>query len=203
MGAVFTPIARRMGCRLRVVVGQEDAAVAVARATPPDDCDVFLSRSINVAFLKRHAAVPVVAIEMMAMDLLRLLLPDVGKVRRVAWFRYAGPLRDVDCVAGVLGMEIRECLFRSRAEARDMAAELEPGSVDLVVGGTYVRGIFAKLLGFSTRQFRVDEETAARCLREAAAIAEARRLERRRAARIHAVFNAVSEGLLVLDERAR
>ena len=39
MGAVFTPIARRMGCRLRVVVGQEDAAVAVARATPPDDCE--------------------------------------------------------------------------------------------------------------------------------------------------------------------
>ena len=200
MGAVFTPIARRMGCRLRVVVGQEDAAVAVARATPPDDCDVFLSRSINVAFLKRHTAVPVVAIEMTAMDLLRLLLPDVGKVRRVAWFRYAGPLRDVDCVAGVLGMEIRECLFRSRAEARDMAAELEPGSVDLVVGGTYVRDFVAPL-GFSTRQFRVDEETAARCLREAAAIAEARRLERRRAARIHAVFNAVSEGLLVLDEK--
>ncbi len=161
MGAVFTPIARRMGCRLRVVVGQEDAAVAVARATPPDDCDVFLSRSINVAFLKRHTAVPVVAIEMTAMDLLRLLLPDVGKVRRVAWFRYAGPLRDVDCVAGVLGMEIRECLFRSRAEARDMAAELEPGSVDLVVGGTYVRDFVAPL-GFSTRQFRVDEETAAR-----------------------------------------
>lgn len=56
MGAVFTPIARRLGCRLRVAVGQEDAAVAVARATPPDDCDVFLSRSINVAFLKRHTA---------------------------------------------------------------------------------------------------------------------------------------------------
>lgn len=139
MGAVFTPIARRMGCRLRVVVGQEDAAVAVARATPPDDCDVFLSRSINVAFLKRHTAVPVVAIEMTAMDLLRLLLPDVGKVRRMPWFRYTGPLRDVDCVAGVLDMEIRECLFRSREEARDMAEALESGFVDLVVGGTYVR----------------------------------------------------------------
>lgn len=70
---------------------------------------------------------------------LRLLLPDVGKVRRMPWFRYTGPLRDVDCVAGVLDMEIRECLFRSREEARDMAEALESGFVDLVVGGTYVR----------------------------------------------------------------
>ena len=36
-------------------------------------------------------------------------------------------------------MEIRECLFRSRAEAHDMAEALESGFVDLVVGGTYVR----------------------------------------------------------------
>lgn len=199
LGALFQSLARGMGCELRVALGQEEMPGYLAAQPGFEECDAFLARSIVAGELRKYTDVPVVSVDPTAIDLLRLLLPDAGRVRRVLFFRYGEPLDDTDAVAEALGMDIRQEIFHSREDMRRMVASLRPGDVDMVIGGTFVRDL-VQPTGMPTRLITVDRPAATRFLQEAVAIAQARQLEQRRMARLQAIFDAVDEGLLALDE---
>lgn len=199
LAPLFQSLARGMDCRLRVEVGQEEMPAYLAAQPDFEECDVFLARSIVAGELRKYTDVPVVSVDPTPIDLLRLLMPDAGRVRRVLYFRYGEPLENVDAVAGALGMEIRQQLFHSREDMREAVDKLSPDEVDLVVGGTFVRDL-VKPRGLPIRLVEVDRAAALRFLHEAMAIARARQLEQRRMARLQAIFDAVDVGLLALDE---
>ena len=199
LAPLFQSLARGMDCQLRVELGQEEMPAYLAAQPDFEECDVFLARSIVAGELRKFTDVPVVSVDPAPIDLLRLLLPDAGRVRRVLYFRYGDPLENLDAVAQALDMDIRQQIFHCREDMREAVDRLRPGDVDLVVGGTFVRDL-VQPRGLPTRLVEVDRAAAGRFLHEALAIARARQIEQRRMARLQAIFDAVDVGLLALDE---
>lgn len=199
LGDLFKELAEKEHCRLHVIEAGGESAASIARRLSPETCDVALSRSLTVDVIRKNTSVPVVSIDFTALDLLRVLLPYRGRIRRAAFFRYGAALAGLPDVAAALGFDLRECLFESKSDMRLQLLRLDPAEVDLVIGGTYVPEL-AEPLGFTTLQIIDEKDAAARALREAVSIARARRTERQRTARLSTILNTIEEGIVVLNE---
>ena len=201
--AVFRQVARELNCHLHFVDAVFDEAVEPAKRLSPDSCDVVLSRGVTVDVVKAHTSIPVVPIDLSAWDVLQVLQPYAGRVRKVAFFRYGLPLPGLQRVGQVLGMEISEYLYTTRNQMRLKLMQLSPADVDLFVARGNLICQWADDRGFATLEIVDGEISARRTLFEAVNVAHARRTERQRVARLEAILNAVEEGIVAYDARGQ
>lgn len=202
LGRLMRSVAEKKHCLLNVIEAAGETASSIARGLSPETCDVVLSRSLTVDVIRKNTAIPVVSIDFSALDLLRVLLPYRGRIRKAAFFHYGAPLPGISCVGAALGLDIQECLFESKSDMKLQLLRLTPGETDLVVGGTYVPEL-AEPLGFTILQIIDEKDAAERALLEAMNIARARRTEQQRAARLTTILNAIEEGIVVLNEHGQ
>lgn len=201
--AVFRQVARELGCHLHFVDAVFEEAVEPAKRLSPDTCDVVLSRGVTVDVVKAHTFLPVVPIDLSAWDVLQVLQPYAGRVRKAAFFRYGQPLPGLQRVGQVLGMEISEYLYTTRNQMRLKLMQLSPADVDLFVARGNLICQWADDRGFATLEIVDGEISARRTLFEAVNVAHARRTERQRVARLEAILNAVEEGIVAYDARGQ
>ncbi|WP_300801701.1 sigma 54-interacting transcriptional regulator [uncultured Desulfovibrio sp.] len=200
---IFRQVARELHCHLQFVDAVFDEAVEPAKRLSPETCDVVLSRGVTVDVVKAHTSIPVVPIDLSAWDVLQVLQPYAGRVRKAAFFRYGQPLPGLARVGQALGMEISEYLYTTRNQMRLKLMQLSPADVDLFVARGSLICQWADDRGFATLEIIDGEISARRTLFEAVNVAHARRTERQRVARLEAILNAVEEGIVAYDARGQ
>ena len=181
---IFRQVARELHCHLQFVDAVFDEAVEPAKRLSPETCDVVLSRGVTVDVVKAHTSIPVVPIDLSAWDVLQVLQPYAGRVRKAAFFRYGQPLPGLARVGQALGMEISEYLYTTRNQMRLKLMQLSPADVDLIVARGSLICQWADDRGFATLEIIDGEISARRTLFEAVNVAHARRTERQRVARL-------------------
>ena len=162
-----------------------------------------MSRGATVDAIKPHSKIQIVPIDIFAWDVLQALQPYKGNVRKVAFFRYATPLPGLSHVGNILGMEIKEYLYKDKNQMRFQLLQLRPADVDLFVARGTLISQWANAMGFTTLEIIDNEISARRTLPEAVNIALARRAEQQRNARAEAILNAIGEGIIAYDAQGR
>ncbi len=198
MSEIFSKIAKKMRVNLHVVKGGELNAIETVQNLSPDSCDVILARRIVARHLHQHTAIPVISVELSTLDLLRILQPYVGHVRKITLFRTDSPLSGVNYVAHALRMEIHQCIYTTLEELKHKIRTLERDT-DLVIGGILAYDL-AVPLGFAAINIVDEEEIACRAINDAIEVARFQRKERQWNLRLETLMNTISEGVIVLDE---
>ncbi|WP_291449021.1 sigma 54-interacting transcriptional regulator [Desulfovibrio sp.] len=201
LSAMFARVAEGLPCSLAVRMGValEEAVAAARQLINSEQPEVICSRGGSADYIQSQVDVPVVTVSTTALDLLRVLLPFQGKIRKAAFFNYQEPLPEVQAVARALGMEIREYLFHTREEKSSRMLEAAAEGAQLGVGGALVAGM-RELCGVDGIVLEAGEDAVRRALREAFAIARIRRVELQRQARTMTILNTIAEGIMVTDE---
>lgn len=138
----------------------------------PEDVAAALSAAVDV---------PVARIRPGTADLLRMLLPFRETIKRAAFFASECSLPEVQSVAQALNMQIREYLLETREEAAARMLEAAAQGAQLGVGPAPIAGM-RELCGVDGIVLEAGEDAAQSALREAFALADVCRRQRRRAA---------------------
>ena len=201
LAALCRKLAADLPCALRIWANvYMEAAVPVAREAALAAPDGILSRGATAAYIRDTVDVPVISVSTTALDLLRTIKPFVGKVGRVAFFHYKDPMLGVQMIADTLNVAIDEYIFHDTDDVQSHMLTARAKGTDLVVGGI-VAVQRAKQHGLDGLLLEAGEEAVWHALREAMAIAEVRRKEQQRQARLSTILNTIAEGILVTDEQ--
>ncbi|SBW04684.1 putative sigma-54 dependent transcriptional regulator [uncultured Alphaproteobacteria bacterium] len=166
---------------------------------------VLVSRGKTAELLRKHTALPVIAIEIDSYDVLRVLADLIGKPCRIAIVGHAGILRDLTKMADTLGLASYSILFE-QADALEyeqlqaaVRARLVRDPVDLMIGDTIPQSRFAPLCP----EFRLvssGPESVAKALESAAALLDAIDLERVNRDHLSTVLDLFEKAVFSLDQ---
>ncbi len=198
---VFKKLAADLPCSLHIRPDvYMEAAVPVAREVAAMAPDVILSRGATAAYIRSTVDIPVVSASTSALDLLRTLRPFAGQVRRVAFFNYKDHMLGAQMIADTLNLHIDEYPFHATRDILSQLLTARAKGTDLVVGGIGAVQE-ARAIGFDGVLLETGEEAVWQALHEAMALAQVRRKEQQRQARLFTILNTIAEGVLVTDER--
>lgn len=189
-------------CELTVYEGVslDEAAALAVREVKERRPEVIFSRGGTADYIRSVVDVPVVSILTTALDILRTLIPLLGKVRRVAFFHYMKPMPEVQLIARILNITIDEYTFRTKDEMASRLTEAKARGAELALGGVLVIQM-RDVAGLEGMLVEAGEDALQRAVSEAFAIARIRRAERQRRARMLTILDAVTNGILATNEQ--
>ncbi len=197
MEAVYTKVAKEFPCKLTLFKNGERDIKNTGFSINPEECDVILCRRMFCEELKNYTSIPIVSIELVPIDILRLLLPYKGKVQRVALFRANSPLSYVDDVGHALDMEIHQFCFDTTEMLSQQLQSLPP-CFDLLIGGmhTFTEGL---QYGFKAINIIDEEDVARRSLANAFHFSKEKFNASSLNMRFDFLFHSISDGFIILD----
>ena len=201
LSSAFIRLAAGINCTLTVrnEVAFDEAVAVAKELVSEEDPEVIFSRGGTADYIRKAVDVPVVAVSTSALDLMRTLVPFAGSVKHVAFFNYEERLPEVQSVAQGLGITIDEYEFHSREDMLSHMIEAKARGAQLGIGGILISRM-RETCGLDGILIEAGEGAIQRALREAVSIAQIRRREQERQARLTTILNSIAEGMIVTDE---
>ncbi|MCL4424006.1 MAG: PrpR N-terminal domain-containing protein [Firmicutes bacterium] len=97
------------------------------------DAHVFISAGSNAQLLKKHLSRPIVSIDVTAFDLLQAIRQASQKGEVVAVGRFSQPLPELQDIADLLKVKIRQFSYDNYEEARRKIAQLKEAGIRALV----------------------------------------------------------------------
>jgi len=163
------------------------------------DVHVFISAGSNAHLLKEHLSRPIVSIDVTAFDLLQAIRRASQKGDIVAVGRFSQPLPELQEIADILKVKIRQFSYDSFQEAKRQIGQLKEEGIKVIVGTTLAcdlaeeAGLFAFEV-YSTKSIRSS-------FQQAFDLAWSIQREAARAERLKAVLDFAFEGIVATDEK--
>lgn len=163
------------------------------------DAHVFISAGSNAQLLKKHLSRPIVSIDVTAFDLLQAIRQASQKGEVVAVGRFSQPLPELQDIADLLKVKIRQFSYDNYEEARRKIAQLKEARIRALVGTTLAcdlaeeAGLYAFEV-YSPKSIRSS-------FQQAFDLAWSIQKEAARAERLKAVVDFAFEGIVATDEK--
>jgi len=199
MTKLFKDLAEQEGFHPYIAVATLDEAAAIARNIE-HHTDVILSRGGTAEYIQDAVEIPVVAIPVTPFDVLRSIYGIKNSVKEIALFTYKEKMPGIRDIERMLALKIHEYTFCSMEELEYGIQDGKNKGISIVMGGILVRKL-AQSYGLTEILIESGEETIYRSMHEAIHLAEVRRVERSRAARIKVVLDSVVQGVIATDEQ--
>ena len=201
MTVIFKRLAEQEGFNPYITVATLGEAAAIAQEIEPQ-VDVILSRGGTAEYIKEVVEIPVVAIPVTPFDVMRSIYENknsMKKYKKIALFSYKEKMPGIRDIEIMLGLEIHEYTFRLQEEIESGIQDAKKRGILIVMGGILAMQL-AHTYGLEGILIECGEEAAYRSMYEAVNLAELRRVERSRAARIKVVLDSVVQGVIATDE---
>lgn len=183
---------------IRVADGDLTGAVDVARRAAADGVDVVVSRGGTADLIARSVDVPVVHIQVTAMDILHALMENGAYPDKVGIVGFENMLYDCEMLEKLLRIELRAIVIEGERDAAEKIAAAARSGVKLIVGDA-VSTKLARRYGLQGEFIRSGKAAIQRALGEALRIARIRRAEQEKAALLRQVVHASAEGIVAVD----
>ena len=183
------------GVEADIRLGDLAEGVSVARDMERAGADVIISRGGTALAIGREVDLPVVAIEVSPIDVMRALADARGHGRTIGVVGFKNVVYRIDAIADILGITLIPIEIESEADAgARIEAAVERG-VHVVVGDAISAKTTAKL-GVRSVLIRSGKEAILSALDEATHVAVVRKRERERAEEINAILHFAHEGII-------
>lgn len=202
MSMIFKQVAERAGFDPYITVAALGEAAIIAKSIEPQ-IDVILSRGGTAEYIKEAVEIPVVAIPVTPFDVMRSISENkkcMEKLyKKIALFSYKEKMSGIRDIEKMLGLEIYEYTFHLQEDIEAGILDAKKKGIALVMGGILAIRL-AQTYNLESILIECGEEALYRSMYEAVNLAELRRVERSRAARIKVVLDSVVQGVIATDE---
>lgn len=201
MTVIFKQIAEQEGFNPYITVATLSEAAAIAKKIEPQ-VDVILSRGGTAEYIKEAVEIPVVAVPVTPFDVMRSIYENkryMEQHKKIALFSYKEKMPGIRDIEIMLGLKIHEYTFRLQEEIESGIRDAKQQGILIVMGGILAMQL-AHTYGLEGILIECGEEAVYRSMNEAINLAELRRVERSRAARIKVVLDSVVQGVIATDE---
>ncbi len=184
--------------RVNVMVGDLNEGLSKALEAVRAGTEVIISRGGTACLIAAQLDVPVVEIDVTALDVLRALRQVLGVDGAVGLVGFKNVCYGFAGLGDILGLTIREIIIEdeSRAEEKIVAAL---GEGIRVIVGDAVSVRIALRLGLEGCLIQSGRETVFKAVQQAFKIAEVRKREQERAALLKAVIDGSNDAMLAIN----
>ncbi len=183
------------------VVSLEEA-VPKARNLLESGAEVILGHGGTGKLILQVLGQPVVNIPRTELDIITAFVKARRYGRRIGLTSFASPTDGIDIIARLLHIEVRQLIFNNKTELEQEVHSAYSDGIHVIVGGGTSRKIIVSLGGKGIvvlpNQNIVEES-----LKEARAIASARRGEAENAERIKTILQMTEDGVISIDRNGK
>lgn len=201
MARVFRNVAEKEGYNPLVFLATLGEAAEIAKKIEPQ-ADVILSRGGTAEYIKDAVDIPLVSIPITPFDVMRSIYIMKGHIKEFALFTYQEEMPGMRDVEKMLECKIHEYTFCVEQEIDSGIQDAKNKGVPTILGGVLTVKL-ARKYGLEGILIECGEEAVYRSMQEAIHLAELRRVERGRTARINVVLDSIVQGVIATDELNR
>lgn len=184
--------------RVTVMVGDLQDGLAKALEAVQMGTEVIISRGGTACLIASQLDVPVVEIDVTALDVLRALRQVLGVDGAIGLIGFKNVCYGFAGLGDILGLTIREIIIEDESQAEEkIVAALREGIRVIVGDAVSVR--IALRLGLEGCLIQSGRETVFKAVQQAFKIAEVRMREQERAALLKAVIDGSNDALLAVN----
>ena len=185
-----------------IFAGELSEGLSFAQESCRSGCMGIISRGGTARLIRETMGVPVVEVEVGALDVLRALWPHQASARHIAVIGYGNVIRSARAIAEVLGRDLAFIEIEQEQDIASAIAEAHAEGVDLVVGDT-LASRWAVQGGIPAALIESGDESVVDAYRRARSVDEAVRDEEAKNVRLRAILDSVVEGVLSTDAEGR
>ncbi|MHB1359402.1 MAG: sigma 54-interacting transcriptional regulator [Rhodocyclaceae bacterium] len=175
-----------------------EEAIPVARKLLDEGVDVILGGGGTGNLLAQTLGQPVIRIAKTHIDILHALIKARPLGGQIGLTAFGKPIEGIELFEKLLSLKIRQIVFSTTEDLVNGISDAVGDGVHCVVGDGICERIIAPLGGVGILTIPSKEEIL-QALREARAIAAARRQERKDIVQIRTVLETIKEGVIVVD----
>lgn len=198
MTTLFKNIAEQEGFNPYIAVATLGEAATLAK-TIESQTDVILSRGGTAEYIKDAVEIPVVTIPVTPFDVMCSIHGIKNGIKKIALFTYKEKMPEIRDIEKMLALEVHEYTFCSKEDIEHGIKDAKNNEISMIMGGILVRQL-APTYGLEGILIECGEEAIYRSMYEAIHLAELRRVERSRAARMKVVLDSVVDGVIATNE---
>ncbi len=181
-----------------VKLSKMEEAIPVARKFLDDGVEVILGGGATGSLLVQTLGQPVVKISRTHLDILHALIKAKEFGSYIGLTSFAEPTDGIEIFEDLLSIKIRQIVFNTTQELTDGISKAVDDGINCVVGGGICRKIVT-VLGGNGIVVLPSKKVILRALREARAVASARRKEQEDVAQLRTILETIKEGVIVID----
>jgi propionate catabolism operon transcriptional regulator len=165
------------------------------------EVDVFLSAGASGAWLRRHAPVPVAVIAPSGFDVLEALAKARRLSRRVGLVSFGAINAELEEFRHVFGIDLEQQAYTTVDDAPHAVRHLASRGVEVIVGPSLILDL-AERAGLAG-VFVYSQDSVREAIGRAIEIARSARAEEAKRARVDAIVQHLSEGVVAVDRQGR
>lgn len=199
MSKTFATMTEQEGLIPYIASATLEEAAAIAKELSLT-ADAIISRGGTAEYIREVVEIPVVSVPITSFDAIRSIYAVKDRVDEIAFFNFRKTMYGIGDIEKIFAIKIHEYTFVSEQDIRNGLEDAKSKGVKLAIGGIIVKRL-APEYGLEGRLIECGEEAVYLSIREAVHLAQVRRMERSRAARIKGVLDSIAEGIIVTDEQ--
>lgn len=199
MSKTFAVMAEQEGIIPYIASATLEEAAAIAKELS-STADAIISRGGTAEYIREVVDIPVVSVPITSFDAIRAIHAVKDRVKEIAFFNYRKTMYGIGDIEKIFNITIHEYTFGCEQDIRYGLEDAKRKGVKLAIGGIIVKRLSPEY-GLEGRLIECGEEAVYLSIREAVHLAEVRRMERSRTARINGVLDSITEGIIVTDEQ--
>lgn len=178
--------------------GVVEAGKAIAKGT-----EVIISRGYTALCLGSGVEVPVVGIQVTALDMMQALQQANDHYSQVGVVGFSGIVYECERVGKLLGITIRELLIDDEIESiYEVIKKAIATGTTVIIGGASAAGI-ANELGIKGILIKSGKDAIYKAIKEAEALALVRRKDMEKARKVNAIIRSSAAEISVVDRAPR
>ncbi len=184
-------------------LGLLSAGVTVAKELIAEGTEIIVTRGGTASAIRDAGlAVSIVEVPITGFDLIRAVQQARSYGDRVAVVAFPSMVMGIDCLAPILGIDLRDYIITSEFEAEANVRRAFAAGADVVVGGVITVKVAAHH-GLPAVFIESGAEGIIQAVQEAKRLAHARKLEKVKAGFFKTVLDYAYEGVISVDQDAR
>ncbi len=183
-------------------LGVLEEAIPNARGLERLGAEVIVSWGGTAALLEKELSVPVVSIRIPDFDVMRAI-KQASKFGKKIALMTPESVRGLDLLEELYGVKIKQVIFSNQNDFKYGMIEAFNEGCEVAIGKSYVTLDIAKEFGKKAVLITYNLESVRQAFYEAIRIATLRRKEREEYTRLETIFNALTEGVIVIDNLER
>lgn len=177
----------------------KDTIDTIKSAYQEGDVEVFVGGGANASIVRENS-IPIVKIQLVALDYIEALLKAKELGGKIAVVSYQKPVQyDIDKLKKYTGVEPCSIVFNN---AEDLAAKIKCSGADVVVGAGLSNDV-ASQQALKSVNIYPGEDTILVAIQEAKQLALALRKEKERAKMMEAIIDYTLSGIIATDENGK
>lgn len=202
LGRLCEEVCLELSEKAEVRVGNLTAGVELAREMERSGTDVVISRGGTALAIERAVEIPVVPIEVSALDIMRALVEARKLGRTIGVIGFRNVIYGIEEIAELLEVELVPIEIQSEVDVQPRLESAMKEGIDVVVGdATSIDATYA--LGLPNILIRSGRKAINQAIVEAKHVAEVRARERQRAKELSAILDFAHEGIVGVGSDGR